>query len=32
MTTLDVVAVGLSGLGIAVTAALFAIHWLRHRP
>ena len=31
MTTLDAVAVGLSGLGIAVTTVLFVIHRLRHR-
>lgn len=31
MTTLDIVAVGLSLLGLAVTAALFTIHRLRRR-
>ena len=31
MTTLDVVAVGLAGLGIGVTTALFVLHRLRHR-
>ena len=32
MTTLDLVALGLAGLGTAVTGALFAIAWLRRRP
>ena len=31
MTTLDVVALGLAGLGTGVTTTLFAIHRLRHR-
>jgi hypothetical protein len=32
VTTLDLVALGLAGLGTAVTVALFAIHRLRRRP
>ena len=31
MTTLDLVALGLAGLGIVVTGALFAIHRMRRR-
>jgi hypothetical protein len=32
VTTLDLVALGLAGLGTGVTVTLFAIHRLRRRP